>query len=1103
MNTVSLGQPSTSSSSYNIPGDDYPTRTKRRYGASCELCRKRKRKCPGRDSEGNSLCTHCREVGVKCVFPPSRAKVAMASQSIGNVEVDGLRRYIRKLAKSTPEQREMMLTKWAQDDEKKVALGRRKVMQRLINEEAGIPYEDEDEQPELRNQASTSSLRNRPNKRTRRESESSYEESDRDRDREMMRGDHEDDIDEEYPSSSASDLSALRLSLKPEDPPPSELEFSEASDHGEDGEDVDYDSHQRSPYQQHPSYPHQNPAGTGQRHPYPQFPASYSAAPIPQIRTPVPHAQVSAWTDYLINVTFVNSNIPNVNEEEREVLLKNYFNKYVNEFLLWTVYAHTARHVPSLQSNVFSYAAKAHILLAGEMSRPSSIPTVQGLLLLSANNAARGMYAQAWHMTASAVAMIVDLGIHHDGESSKDKSREPKDTPSPESTSSSGRRKEKERDRGDGGKDRERGAKGYVARQMRLRVFWGAFIWDKLLSLALNRTPLLSLELHRPPLPDPVPSTKLWAPYIPPYIPVSSRSVPEEHQPGQDETPPLKEVPPLLHSFTPQLGHEEKCFYESCRANIFLDEVHRFLYRKPWRRLQPWHVRDSVMGMRDRMLGWLKIADRDVVFSDLSRLGGVGGQGCPPPPHILQLNILIRIIWILLYRPFYYNKASASGAGDANTISTPGSSTSHHGQGTSTSTSTSTSTPTSTSSSSSSSYAITHAVTTCEQASVEINLLFKSYASAFPLAKASYAIVFAAFLAATIDLVVIERRFQGSDKWKERDEVLERLRLSQVVLKGGRGSIPGMQESMERLEKRLERVMRAEEEIRVTTNANGNGHGTGTDDVNMNVDTFEDGGASAGVGYTTMGTGHVPQNQMQLSYSSERQQEQIHTSPSSQRPPRMHGASNIHHSVPMAMSPQHRLTERKSLPTMSLAIPESQAYGSLPSANPLMTQSPLPPSATISSSVWQYPAASQHYSQPPAATSPQQQQQHQHQHPQQTYPQTHSQSHGQMHDPNHAQSYGSPSSSSFSGYGHNFNYTSSSFAGIGGVSMPDEGWNAWFWPGDGNTGSYGSSSLGGALGHEPQAHSQVHGQGQGGGGESAGYSGGGGGATVGAGGWMM
>ncbi|KAK1221193.1 hypothetical protein PQX77_016006 [Marasmius sp. AFHP31] len=1074
----------------------------------------------------------------------------MASQSIGNVEVDGLRRYIRKLAKSTPEQREMMLTKWAQDDEKKVALGRRKVMQRLINEEAGIPYEeDAEEQPELRNQASTSSLRNRPNKRTRRESESSYEESDRDRER--MRGDHEVDIDEEYPSSSASDLSALRLSLKPEDPPPSELEFSEASDHGEDGEDVDYDSHQRSPYQQYSSYPYQNPAGAGQRPPYPQFPASYSTVSIPQIRTPVPHAQVSAWTDHFINITFVNSNIPNVNEEEREVLLKNYFNwqgprncilnqevlesglashpalssvsalspssnstttnpnsKYVNEFLLWTVYAHTARHVPSLQPNVFSYAAKAHILLAGEMSRPSSIPTVQGLLLLSANNAARGMYAQAWHMTASAVAMIVDLGIHHDKEFWRDKNREPKDTPSPESSSSSGRRKEKEkerereRDRGDGGRDRERGAKGYVARQMRLRVFWGAFIWDKLLSLALNRTPLLSLELHRPPLPDPVPSTKLWAPYIPPYIPVTSRSVPEEHQPRQDETP-SKDVPPLLHSYTPQLGHEEKCFYESCRANIFLDEVHRFLYRKPWRRLPPWHVRDSVMGMRERMLGWLKIADQDVVFSDLSGLNGAGGQGDPPPPHILQLNILIRVIWILLYRPFYYNKASASGAGDANTISTPGSSTSHHGHGTSTSASTSTSTPTSTSSSSSSSYAITHAVTTCEQASVEINLLFKSYASAFPIAKASYTIVFAAFLAATIDLVVIEKRFQGSEKWKERDEVLERLRLSQVVLKGGRGSIPGMQESMEQLEKRLERVMRAEEEIRVTMNASGNGHETG--DASMNVDKSEDGRASVGIGYTTMGTGQIPEDQMQLSYSSERQQEQINTLPSSQRSQRMHGTSNTHHSVPMAMPPQHRLTERKSLPTMSLAIPDSQAYGSLPSANAALAQSPLPASATMSSPVWQYPAASQHYSQPPsaAATSPQQQHQHQHQHPQQPYPQTHSQSYGQMHDPNYAQSFGSPSSSSFSGYGHNFNYTSSSFAGIGGVSMPEEGWNAWFWPGDGTTGSYGSSSLGGALGHESQAHSQVQGQSQGGGSESVGYSGGGGGATVGAGGWMM
>lgn len=55
---------SSSSQSPASPVDDphgennnNPVRTKRRYGASCELCRRRKRKCPGRDSDVSIFST--------------------------------------------------------------------------------------------------------------------------------------------------------------------------------------------------------------------------------------------------------------------------------------------------------------------------------------------------------------------------------------------------------------------------------------------------------------------------------------------------------------------------------------------------------------------------------------------------------------------------------------------------------------------------------------------------------------------------------------------------------------------------------------------------------------------------------------------------------------------------------------------------------------------------------------------------------------------------------------------------------------------------------------------------------------------------------------
>ncbi|ESK90366.1 c6 transcription factor [Moniliophthora roreri MCA 2997] len=712
-------KPSEPTSAADISADGTPVRTKRRYGASCELCRKRKRKCPGKDAQGNSLCTHCREVGVKCVFPPSRAKVALSSQS--NVEVESLRRYIRKLARANQEDQQIMLSKWARDDEKKLALGRR-TAPRVVSDQ------EEDEEPQLTN--STHNLR--PNKRSRKDSQSHASESHSTP--KSLSSFHESESEPEDAELDAiyRPESALRLSLKPEEPPPSEV--SSTSDLEE----------------------------------------NVQVQVIPPF---VPNKEVSAWIDYYIQNTFPSglaADGPTL--EERQILLDNYFSwqgprncvlnqelfehaletnnpKYFTPFLLWSVYSHTARHVPQLAPRVYEYAAKAHILLAAELSRPSSIPTVQGLILLSANNAARGMYAQAWHMTASAVSMIIDLGIHMDKEVPDERA-----SASPASGSGS--------DRARGGKR----SKNYTARQMRLRAFWAAFVWDKLISLALNRTPLLSVDERRPPLPDPVEDDVFWKPYV------------------------VGECPPNLYTYQPQPRHQHKCFYENIRANEFLDEVHRFLYRKPWRRLPTHQVRDFVTNMRERMLEWQQGADPNVVLK--ANEDSLKSGASPPPPHILQLNILVRVIWILLYRPFYYTSAHALSALSPNASATTTTTTNKRHTF-----SPKTNHAPHPNSTSDDLILMPHAVSTCEQATIEIHILFRWYAEAFPLGRASYAVIFAAFLAATIDLGLADRQMGLT---KEMDE---RLRLCEVVLKGGQGSVPGMQTSMERLARYLERVL--------------------------------------------------------------------------------------------------------------------------------------------------------------------------------------------------------------------------------------------------------------------------------------------------------
>ncbi|KAG7097646.1 hypothetical protein E1B28_004978 [Marasmius oreades] len=527
-----------------------------------------------------------------------------------NTEAEGLRRWIRRLAMASREERDAMLGKWGMDDEKKVTLSSRR-----------MGHSEEEEDPEEE--------------------------------------DEEEEDNSELPAT-------LCLSLKPEQ------------------------------VFQHPS-------------------------------PPAPHAEVSSWTGHLVDIACNSTGSPTVTQQQHRALLASYFSwqnprnsilskrlfsshsQYYSDFLLWSVYAHTARHVSCFQDNVFQFAAKAHVLLAAELAKPASIPTVQGLLLLSANNASRGMYSQAWSLTSCAVGLVGDMAIHLDKPSQK--------------------------------------ASEHA--QMRLRAFWATFIWDKLLALALNRDPLLPFsqppqQSLRVPLPEPTPSADLWVPY--------------------QDSPTLQK---------PQLGHEEKNFYENVQANILLDEIHRFLYRKPWRRLPGEQVIEWVGTTRSRILKWIENADPDVVLRSVSE------NMNPAPPHILQLNILIRVLWILLYRPFFHSQVF----GAHNHSST-------HAL----------------------SYSIPEAVSKCTEASQEIHFLLQSY-ECYGWERASYVIIFGAFLCASVELGRLEasRRLQregGGEGAAAGERSRERLILCETVLQGGRGTIPGMTESLGRLEMRLEREFR-------------------------------------------------------------------------------------------------------------------------------------------------------------------------------------------------------------------------------------------------------------------------------------------------------
>ncbi|CZR69962.1 related to pathway-specific regulatory protein [Phialocephala subalpina] len=83
---------------------------------------------------------------------------------------------------------------------------------------------------------------------------------------------------------------------------------------------------------------------------------------------------------------------------------------YFSQFLLIVLCAHAARfHDRQVGDMLIS---RARLLLGTEIHRPSSIPTVQALLQLSARDLAFGSISQAWLYSGMAFRMVSDLGLH-------------------------------------------------------------------------------------------------------------------------------------------------------------------------------------------------------------------------------------------------------------------------------------------------------------------------------------------------------------------------------------------------------------------------------------------------------------------------------------------------------------------------------------------------------------------------------------------------------------------------------------------------------------------------------------------------------------------
>jgi hypothetical protein len=143
---------------------------------------------------------------------------------------------------------------------------------------------------------------------------------------------------------------------------------------------------------------------------------------------------------------------------------------YYSPFLVTVLCAHAARFEEGNLAEIL--ISRARLLLGNEIHKPSAIPTVQALLQLSARDLAYGNTSQGWLYSGMAFRMVSDLGLHHSS-----------------------------------GKILSLGNLTPEDLEIRRRLFWSCYFWDKTVSLYLGRTPVLtevplshSPELCEPPL---------------------------------------------------------------------------------------------------------------------------------------------------------------------------------------------------------------------------------------------------------------------------------------------------------------------------------------------------------------------------------------------------------------------------------------------------------------------------------------------------------------------------------------------------------------------------------------------------------------------------
>ncbi|KOS43066.1 hypothetical protein ACN38_g6047 [Penicillium nordicum] len=341
---------------------------------------------------------------------------------------------------------------------------------------------------------------------------------------------------------------------------------------------------------------------------------------------------------------------------------------YCSDLLLYTVFACASKFSerPDPETGQRFFARCDELLLHDGLIIQSSIPTVIALVMLGSTFIARGMTSKGWLYTGYAMRMIYDLGLHLEPQLEVNKFN-------------------------------------IEEIEVRRRLFWGAFICDKLQSLYLGRPPTIRLQDVRvsQDLLDTFEELEPWQPYDD-CDPPETRSA----------SSPL----PLAHSVT---VFQQLCLLSQAMAQI-IDKI----YCVGATRSTTLH---EVRALEDTLTEWYSNLPAHLIYEPWIR-DPLDPPAMVAPNHIILLTTYHSLI-VLLHRPFITIPSNNNNNNDTATIGTPAFSWKR-----------------------------------CTEASRHITSLALSYQSIYPLRKSSYLLGYAVYVACTIHVHNTASLAAGTDR---------------------------------------------------------------------------------------------------------------------------------------------------------------------------------------------------------------------------------------------------------------------------------------------------------------------------------------------------